>query len=143
MALLTALAFIMGGIAVGNIQGTFVPAVFAFLINLVRELVKDMQDVEGDKKSGFNTMPVRYGINNVKIIVMFNIFIIIAFTLFVWQLKLYKMPFSLITLLLVDPVFVFILRYLFINNLNRNLNKISLLLKLNMVLGLCAIVAGV
>lgn len=36
-------------------------AVFAFLLNLAREVVKDMEDVEGDKKLSAKTMPISWG----------------------------------------------------------------------------------
>ncbi|SDS15945.1 4-hydroxybenzoate polyprenyltransferase [Formosa sp. Hel1_31_208] len=36
-------------------------AVFAFLINLVREIIKDIQDVDGDHKAGMNTLPIALG----------------------------------------------------------------------------------
>lgn len=35
---------------------------FAFLLNLAREIVKDMEDMEGDKRTGITTMPVVFGI---------------------------------------------------------------------------------
>ncbi len=37
-------------------------AVFAFLLNLAREVVKDMEDVEGDKKLHAKTLPITWGI---------------------------------------------------------------------------------
>ncbi|MBR9915744.1 MAG: UbiA family prenyltransferase [Algicola sp.] len=36
-------------------------SVFAFLINLIREMVKDIQDVDGDYKAGMNTLPIVLG----------------------------------------------------------------------------------
>jgi 4-hydroxybenzoate polyprenyltransferase len=36
---------------------------FAFIISLVREVVKDMEDLEGDSRYGRRTMPVVWGIN--------------------------------------------------------------------------------
>lgn len=36
-------------------------AVFAFLLNLVRELIKDIQDIDGDHKAGMNTLPIAIG----------------------------------------------------------------------------------
>ncbi|MCK8482082.1 geranylgeranylglycerol-phosphate geranylgeranyltransferase [Psychroserpens algicola] len=36
-------------------------ALFAFLINLVREIIKDIQDVDGDYKAGMNTLPIAIG----------------------------------------------------------------------------------
>ncbi len=36
-------------------------ALFAFLINFVREIIKDLEDVDGDYKSGMNTLPIVIG----------------------------------------------------------------------------------
>ena len=36
-------------------------AIFAFLINLIREMIKDIQDVDGDYKAGMNTLPIVLG----------------------------------------------------------------------------------
>ena len=35
---------------------------FAFLLTLVREIIKDMEDIEGDKAFDCKTMPIIYGI---------------------------------------------------------------------------------
>ena len=40
-----------------------VVSVFAFLITLAREIVKDIEDIEGDKKAGCNTLPIAWGVN--------------------------------------------------------------------------------
>jgi len=37
-------------------------AVFAFIINFIREIVKDMEDVNGDYNQGMNTLPIALGI---------------------------------------------------------------------------------
>jgi len=44
-------------------------AVFAFIINLIREIVKDLEDMDGDYQSGINTLPIMMGIPKTKIIV--------------------------------------------------------------------------
>jgi 4-hydroxybenzoate polyprenyltransferase len=36
-------------------------ALFAFLINLVREIIKDLEDVDGDYKASMNTLPIVIG----------------------------------------------------------------------------------
>lgn len=43
-------------------------AVFAFLINLIREIVKDMEDIEGDLDSGSKSLPIVLGMNKTKIL---------------------------------------------------------------------------
>ena len=36
-------------------------AIFAFLVNLIREIIKDIQDIDGDYKAGMNTLPIVLG----------------------------------------------------------------------------------
>jgi len=140
---LTALAFIYGGIAVNNLSGTFIPAVFAFLINFIREIIKDIQDIPGDEKSGFVTFPIKYGIKQARNLAAILSAAAIVFPFLLWSFGFYNLPFYIIVVFLVNPLFVIIIRYLFINNLNNNLVKISIILKVNMILGLCAIYFGV
>lgn len=44
-------------------------AIFALIINLIREIVKDMEDMDGDYQSGINTLPIAIGVQKTKIIV--------------------------------------------------------------------------
>ena len=37
-------------------------AIFAFIINFIREIVKDLEDVDGDYNLGMNTLPIAIGI---------------------------------------------------------------------------------
>lgn len=54
-------------------------AAFAFLISMVREVIKDMEDVEGDKQNDCNTIPVLWGIPTAKIIAAFFAVILLGF----------------------------------------------------------------
>lgn len=36
-------------------------AIFAFIINLIREIVKDLEDINGDYNQGMNTLPIAIG----------------------------------------------------------------------------------
>lgn len=38
-------------------------AIFAFVLNFIREIVKDLQDIEGDLKQGMNTLAITLGRN--------------------------------------------------------------------------------
>lgn len=42
---------------------------FAFVINLIREVVKDLEDMEGDRREGCTTMPIRWGVPATKVFV--------------------------------------------------------------------------
>lgn len=61
---LAASMFLFGG-ALGGLPGLFLVLPFAamtFFAMLARELVKDAEDIEGDRASGAVTIPIRYGI---------------------------------------------------------------------------------
>lgn len=45
-------------------------AFFAFISTIMRELIKDMEDVEGDREAGCHTLPVEMGINYSRTIVV-------------------------------------------------------------------------
>ncbi len=48
-------------------------SVFAFLLNLIREIIKDLADVKGDSATGRETLPVVLGYTYTKIIITFLI----------------------------------------------------------------------
>jgi len=41
-------------------------AIFTFIINFIREIVKDLEDVNGDRSQGMNTLPIVIGIKKTK-----------------------------------------------------------------------------
>jgi 4-hydroxybenzoate polyprenyltransferase len=45
----------------------FLYAGFAFIISLVREAIKDIEDMKGDARHGCRTMPIVWGINTTKV----------------------------------------------------------------------------
>ena len=50
---------------------------FAFMVSLVREIIKDMEDVEGDERGQVKSLPVRFGIRKTKV-VAFNLTLLTA-----------------------------------------------------------------
>jgi len=44
--------------------------VFAFILSLIREMIKDMEDMEGDAEYGCRTIPIVLGVSKTKIIVL-------------------------------------------------------------------------
>jgi len=61
ISFLTGLCFVFGGIVVHQILLSIYLGFFAFLMTMAREIVKDMEDVKGDKAEGASTLPIRYG----------------------------------------------------------------------------------
>jgi len=56
----------------------FLYAAFAFILSLIREAIKDMEDLEGDAKYGSRTMPIVWGINGTKIYVAVWMIVLLA-----------------------------------------------------------------
>jgi len=63
VSLSAALSIIYGGAATSNPIPALVPALYAFLINLGREFVKGIEDVEGDRMYRVDTLATRYGVH--------------------------------------------------------------------------------
>ena len=49
----------------GFIDVMVFPAIFAFGVSLIREVIKDIEDFKGDKKAGLQTLPIYIGIKKV------------------------------------------------------------------------------
>ena len=142
ISLITGLAFIYGGLVAGNATGAFVPAVFAFFINLVRELVKDIQDIDGDLKLNYKTFPIKYGIEHSKKLIVSLSVLLIIITFYPFITQLYRIEYFLIIMIFVNPILVLTLKMLFNKKNELQVNNVSSLLKLNMVMGLIAIWFG-
>jgi 4-hydroxybenzoate polyprenyltransferase len=56
----------------------FLYAGFAFIISLIREAVKDTEDMHGDAKYGCRTMPIVWGVNATKVYVAVWLIVLIA-----------------------------------------------------------------
>lgn len=44
-------------------------AAFAFFMSLIREIIKDLEDIKGDRVFGCRTLPIAYGVRNTKSII--------------------------------------------------------------------------
>jgi geranylgeranylglycerol-phosphate geranylgeranyltransferase len=142
VSFMTGLAFIYGGVAVDNVKDAVIPAVFAFIINFIREIVKDMEDIEGDRKNNIQTFPIRYGSKaSVILITSLTIFLFI-FTFVPFIFQYYKIEYFIMVMVTVNVLFVYFVKSLVKNKTRENLAKLSSILKLNMVLGLIAIYLG-
>lgn len=142
VAYLTGLAFIFGGISVNNVRGAFIPAVFAFLINFIRELIKDMDDIDGDTKVGLQTFPKRFGMKAAILLITLLTITLIASTFYPFIKDIYTIEFFVLAMLVVNPILVYFLKLLYEKDAGKNLKKLSNMLKLDMLFGLIAIFLG-
>jgi 4-hydroxybenzoate polyprenyltransferase len=135
---LTGLAFIYGGVVTNNPSSAIIPALFAFLINHIREMVKDIQDVEGDVKSNIITFPIKYGFDKSKNLILIITILLIVSTFYPFIIKYYKIEYFILVMVIVNPCLVFCLKLM----QNKKITIVSQLLKFNMIIGLVAIYLG-
>ena len=116
--------------------------IFSFLINLVREIIKDMEDVEGDKLMGYKTFPIQYGIENAKKTCVSLCMVTIVIIL-VWlhlQNNVKDFRFIIFLLLLVIAPLILIIQILVKPTQKRDFSRISSILKWIMLAGIASIV---
>ena len=142
VAFFTGLAFLFGSVVVGNIYCGIIPAVFAFLIILMRELVKDIEDIKGDKAANIKTYPIKYGVGaTVKLISITGIVLIISTTV-PFLLKIYNLYYFIFVSIFVNGILVYVIRSLNRNTSQATISKMSKLLKIGMIFGIIAILIG-
>ena len=124
------------------IRISFLYAGFAFIISLIREVVKDMEDMDGDARYGCRTMPIAWGIPASKVfvavwlVVLIGMISIVQFYVlqfgWVWS-AVYCIAFIILPLL-------WILRKLFIAQVPKDYHHLSKVIKLVMLTGLLSMI---
>lgn len=79
-------------------------ATFAFMINFIREIVKDMEDINGDYNQGMKTLPIILGIRRTTFIVLF-LSIVPVITL-VFYIKNYLLTNNLLPAIFYSLIFI-------------------------------------
>ena len=118
-------------------------ALFAFLTTLIREIIKDMEDYEGDKALGRNTLPVRAGLPVSGIIVLFLSLLTLFLLYIVWYRYINdKITLAYISVLITLPL-IWVMFKVLTGKDKQRLHFASRLMKLIMLAGiLYSLVAG-
>lgn len=110
--------------------------IFAFFISLIREIVKDLQDIEGDIEAGYKTYPVLYGtkVSKVLIYALITIQILLGsiYSVITFGIDLYI---SSIIMAIITISLIFFINLLAKSKTKDDYRKCSMLLKALMLLG--------
>ena len=136
------MAFIFGAAAVDNPAGGMYPALFAFLIHIGREIIKDVEDAPGDKLCGAMTLPVVAGKSQALKGAAMILFLLIVVTFIPYWTGKYSLVYLRLVVLLVDMPILVIILLLRRGMEHRGLSRASQVLKLIMVGGLVALYVG-
>ena len=112
-------------------------ALFAFLCTILREWVKDIQDIKGDKRYGCHTLPIAIGLKGTRLLmILMNILIIVLLAFFQYYLFTKRYLFTFIYILIVVQLLLFYSLYqIFRMKTERDFDFIGRLAKLIMLAG--------
>ena len=134
VALLTGISMLIVNVLY-NVDNPFVTiySLFAFFMTLVREIIKDMEDLKGDNTFGCKTLPIIWGIRKTKILVYF---LLALFSVMVVLINVIytQLPFYYFLVFLFTPLSIFLV-VLVRADTKRDFYKLSQWCKVIMVLG--------
>ena len=118
-------------------------AIFAFMINFIREIVKDLEDIKGDDANGIRTLAVILGVKKTNYLVAVLTLIPIAFLAqyifkYLVSNNLFVSVFYALAFI-IAPLFYFIIKIVTAQE-QKEFGQLSLLLKLVLLAGIVSIV---
>jgi 4-hydroxybenzoate polyprenyltransferase len=119
-------------------------SIFAFLLSMMREIVKDIEDMEGDSLINCRSLPIVKGISFTKTILLVFTVITISFLIIA---QIYLVQFSRLIaavwlLIFVEIPLIFFIKSLTSATKKADYHKLSTLLKWIMIGGIGSIIAG-
>jgi len=120
----------------------FLYGAFAFIISLIREVVKDIEDMPGDSKYGCRTMPIVWGLHVTKIFVSTWLIVLIAalgtLQFYVLQFRWWWSALYCFVMILVPLLYIF--RKLLNANTTEDYRFLSRLIKWVMLTGILSMI---
>ncbi len=111
---------------------------FAFLVSMIREITKDIEDMDGDRSAAYKTLPIIIGVNKAKL--LFNMLIIVSVLLLAFAMyHLYLKGIMLVfwyLLVAVQTLFLFVLYNAFKAKNKEDFHFLSNACKIIMVAGI-------
>ena len=155
VAFFTALSIITFGVfeltAISNSSNQFiivfvfkillVYAVFAFLVNFLREIVKDIEDVDGDHANGVNSLPIVIGKQRTARLVSIISLLPIGLIMYLVFNYLYtETALTAYAIFLLAAPLLYVAITAWSAKKKREYSLLSLVLKMVMVLGICSLI---
>lgn len=139
---LVASVFIFAATVIGSFKIGFILAVAAFFTNAAREVLKDLEDIKGDRLFGAHTLPLMIGRKKALIVVSSFLFVSILVSPLPYTLGILNFPYMLVALI-TDAVFAYIVYLLYKNPNKKSITLDQKLVKVGSIIGLVAFLAGV
>ncbi len=136
------LSFIFCGAAFENIVPMWTPGILAFSLTLIREIIKDIADLEGDRVAKCKTYPIQYGLEATVKLVSVLSFTVSLVLLLPYFNNVYNYWYLIILLIGVELPLIIVVFLLVKNPTILAANQGSKILKFSTIMGLIAIYLG-
>jgi len=139
VAMILGLTFVFCGLAFNKLGPMIMPAILAFGLTLVRELIKDIADVEGDNSAGLKTLPLVIGKNKTITVAMIKAVLIGLVSLIPYCLNIYGNYYLILLVIGVEiPLAIVVVLFMKSPSIT-TARKSEKLLKFSTIMGLTAI----
>ncbi len=142
VSLVTGTAFPFGAACAGDASAGLIPGLFAAVYTFGREVVKDMEDVEGDRSAGAATLPLAFGLPAARRIATGVFLLIVAASPLPWIAGKYNLLYLALVVAGVDLLLGYVIFRLWKDDSRDSLRRSSAALKLGMPLGIAAVYLG-
>lgn len=141
---MTGFGFVFGGFTLNNpniIITSIYLGFFAFVMTTARELVKDIEDVEGDKLEGARTLPILYGERTTAILAAILIIIDCALCPLLYHINIFGIYYLAIIAIAVI-LFLYSAVLILKNQERATAKKVSKYLKIGMLIAFVSFIFG-
>ena len=142
VAFVSGLAFVYGGLAVGRIGPALIVGTFAFFYHWGREIIKDIEDIEGDRSQNLKTLPIVCGVKPALTWATVLLVILIGLTLIPYVLRIFSILYLIVVTLGVNVFLVYVMVSMWKRPDSAHLGRLALLMKFDMFFGLLAVYLG-
>jgi len=142
VSLILGMAFLFAATVFGDISKGIPPFFLAFGFNLVREIVKDIQDMAGDRVVNARTIPLSIGIPSTRRLILLLTVMLMNGALLPFFLNIYGIYYLLVLIFAVEIPLVYFLYSISRDSSAENCGRLSSLLKADIFFGLLAIFLG-
>ncbi len=142
VAVMLGMAFIYVGAAMGRIADMIPIALLAFGFTIIREIVKDLEDMEGDRAVDARTLPLVWGVKKTLVLTLVLILLFSLLDLLPSCTGLYDQDYFWTVLVGVNLPLWAVAIWLWQRPERRTFARVQLFLKLDIFIGLAAVMLG-
>ncbi|MCJ7811800.1 UbiA family prenyltransferase, partial [bacterium] len=115
---------------------------FAFFYHWGREIIKDIEDIEGDRSQNLKTLPIVCGVKPALTWATVLLVILIGLTLIPYVLRIFSILYLIVVTLGVNVFLVYVMVSMWKRPDSAHLGRLALWMKFDMFFGLLAVYLG-